>query len=104
MTVNNLTDPIGLYRRDLTDPARLQATTTGRRHLVDDLLEKLTRRCRKKSGQNHLFIGPRGIGKTHLLTLLEQGIGTDKTLAKNYSIIRFPEESNQSLFRRKPNN
>ena len=97
MTVNNLTDPIGLYRRDLTDPARLQATTTGRRHLVDDLLEKLTRRCRKKSGQNHLFIGPRGIGKTHLLTLLEQGIGTDKTLAKNYSIIRFPEESNRVL-------
>ena len=97
MTVNKTKDPIGLYRCDLTDPARLQATTIGRSHLVDDLLEKLMRRRSKKSGQNHLFIGARGIGKTHLLTLLEQGVNSDKALAAAYTIIRFPEESNRIL-------
>ncbi len=97
MPVSKKNDPIGLYRRDLTDPARLRATTIGRQHLLDDLLEKLERRRKKKSGQNHLFIGPRGIGKTHLLTLLEQGINTNATLKNSYTIIRFPEESNRVL-------
>ncbi|HIP83308.1 MAG TPA: tetratricopeptide repeat protein, partial [Desulfocapsa sulfexigens] len=97
MPVNKKKDPIGLYRRDLTDPARLCATTIGRQHLLNDLLEKLERRRKKKSGQNHLFIGPRGIGKTHLLTLLEQGINTNATLKNSYTIIRFPEESNRVL-------
>ncbi len=97
MTMNTQTSPIGLYRRDLTDPARLQATTIGRQHLVDDLLDKLQRRRHKKSGQNRLFIGPRGIGKTHLLTLLEQKIHSDANLNSSYAVIRFPEESNRIL-------
>ena len=94
---NQKVSPIGLYRRDITDPRQLAATTIGRRHLVDDLLEKLKRRGDKKSGQNHLFIGPRGIGKTHLLSLLAQGVAADEHLNNSYTIIRFPEESNRVL-------
>lgn len=97
LNVEKSNAPIGLYRRGLIDPARLKATTVGRQHLVKDILEKLRRRCNKKSGQNHLFIGPRGIGKTHLLSLLEQGISDYTTLRDNYRIIRFPEESNRVL-------
>ncbi len=94
---SGVNQPIGLYRGDLTDPERLNATTIGRRHLIDDLLEKLKQRQDKKSGQNHLFIGPRGIGKTHFLTLIEQGIAADATLKQSYTLIRFPEESNRIL-------
>jgi tetratricopeptide (TPR) repeat protein len=95
--MNSNFSPVGLFRRDITDPEQLVATTIARHHLVDDLLEKLKRRGNKKSGQNHLFIGPRGIGKTHLLSLLQYGIETDSDLNKRYSIIRFPEESNRVL-------
>ncbi len=95
--MNNKLSPIGLFRRDITDPEQLVATTIARHHLVDDLLEKLKRRVNKKSGQNHLYIGPRGIGKTHLLTLLQYGVETDSTLNSSYTIIRFPEESNRVL-------
>ncbi|MEE9355743.1 MAG: hypothetical protein V3U75_09165 [Methylococcaceae bacterium] len=95
--MNKKISPIGLFKRDITDPEQLVATTIARHHLVDDLLEKLRRRGNKKSGQNHVFIGPRGIGKTHLLSLLQYGIETDSTLNNSYSIIRFPEESNRVL-------
>ena len=95
--MNNKLSPIGLFRRDITDPEQLVATTIASHHLVDDLLEKLKRRSNKKSGQNHLFIGPRGIGKTHLLSLLQYGVETDSALNNSYSIIRFPEESNRVL-------
>ena len=89
--------PIGLFRQDITDPKHLAATTIARDHLITDLLEKLQNRGHKKSGQNHLFIGPRGIGKTHLLSLLAQGLNSDERLKKQYSLIRFPEESNRLL-------
>ncbi|HBS26448.1 MAG TPA: hypothetical protein DD827_04870, partial [Gammaproteobacteria bacterium] len=83
--------PIGLFRQDITDPKQLVATTIARNHLVDDLLEKLENRGNKKSGLNHLFIGPRGIGKTHLLSLIEQDLSSRNTLSKQYTLIRFPE-------------
>ncbi len=89
--------PIGLFRQDITDPEQLAATSVARDHLVNDLVEKLSNRGNKKSGQNHLFIGPRGIGKTHLLTLLEQQINAQDVLNKQYTLIRFPEESNRIL-------
>ncbi len=95
--MNSKTSAIGLFRRDITDQKQLVETTIARDHLVDDLLEKLKRRGQKKSGQNHLFIGPRGIGKTHLLSLVQYGIETDPALNNSYSIIRFPEESNRVL-------
>ncbi|MCK5663703.1 MAG: hypothetical protein KAI17_09460, partial [Thiotrichaceae bacterium] len=95
--MNNKVSPIGLFRRDITDPEQLVATTIARHHLVDDLLGKLKRRGNKKSGQNHLFIGPRGIGKTQLLSRLQYGVETDSDLNNSYSIIRFPEESNRVL-------
>jgi len=95
--VNKKISPIGLFRCDITDPEHLVATAIARHHLVDDLLEKLRRRGNKKSGQNHLFIGPRGIGKTHLLSLLQYGVETDSALNNAYSIIRFPEENNRVL-------
>ncbi len=93
----NTDSPIGLFRQDITDPKHLAATTIARDHLINDVLEKLENRGDKKSGLNHLFIGPRGIGKTHLLSLLAQGLASNDVLKKQYTLIRFPEESNRLL-------
>jgi tetratricopeptide (TPR) repeat protein len=88
---------IGLYRSGITDPVRLLKTSIGRDQLLDDMLDKLRQRGSKKSGINHLYIGPRGIGKTHLLSLLEYSIHKDDALESSYTVIRFPEESNRIL-------
>jgi len=56
----------------------------------------LTASASKKSKHHLLFIGPRGMGKTHLLSLIEDGVTQDETLASRCAIARFPEESNRT--------
>jgi tetratricopeptide (TPR) repeat protein/DNA-binding MarR family transcriptional regulator len=88
---------VGLFRGNITPIDRLLKTTVGRKEMLDDLLEKLERNVEKKGGQHYLFIGPRGIGKTHFLTLIENAIKTNENLQKRYTVIRFPEENNRIL-------
>ncbi|OJA03650.1 tetratricopeptide repeat protein, partial [Bathymodiolus thermophilus thioautotrophic gill symbiont] len=87
----------GLFRNGITDPQLLIDSTVGRSVLLKDILEKLQVRGSKKSGMNHLFIGPRGIGKTHFLSLIEQNILSTPPLLSKYTVVRFPEESNRIL-------
>ena len=86
----------GLYRADITSPERLRATTVAREHVLQDTLETLRASASKKSKHHMLFIGPRGIGKTHLLSLIKDGIAQDEELAASYAVARFPEESNRT--------
>jgi DNA-binding MarR family transcriptional regulator/2-hydroxy-3-keto-5-methylthiopentenyl-1-phosphate phosphatase len=44
-----------------------------------------------------LFIAPRGFGKTHLLSLIEDEIRENSDLSKAYHVVRFPEEANRLL-------
>ncbi len=89
--------PRGLFRNGITSPELLRESTVGREDVLDDILDKLKSRKNKKSGINSLFIGPRGVGKTHLLSLIEHSILDNKELKKQYEVIRFPEESNRIL-------
>jgi tetratricopeptide (TPR) repeat protein/energy-coupling factor transporter ATP-binding protein EcfA2 len=84
---------IGLYRSGITDSEHLRKVTVGRDHLLADIREKLQHSMTRKSKQHSLFIGPRGSGKTHLLSLVVQEIHDDKKLASHYVVARFPEES-----------
>ncbi len=89
--------PIGLFRAYVTDVDRLIQTTVGRKEMLEDLLEKLERNAGKKGGQHYIFIGPRGIGKTHFLSLVENAAQTRDALKRCYTVIRFPEENNRIL-------
>ncbi len=89
--------PIGLFRAHITPLDRLVKTTVGRQDMLDDLLGKLARQAGKKGSQSYLFIGRRGIGKTHFLTLIEHAVKTKKNLQKTYTVLRFPEENNRIL-------
>jgi hypothetical protein len=91
------TTSVGLFRSGITPIERMVHTTVGRKEMLDDILLKLKSGADKKSVQHYVFIGPRGIGKTHFLTLIENAVNTEEILKKKYTVIRFPEENNRIL-------
>ena len=88
---------IGLYRSGVTSSERLRHTSVAREHLLDNAIESLRGSVDRKSKSHLLFIGPRGIGKTHLLSCIEDAVQSDETLSASVVIVRFPEESNRTL-------
>ena len=96
MLESALSTNIGLYRSGVTSPERLRKTSVGREHVLDNAIESLRGSVGRKSKQHMLFIGPRGIGKTHLLSCIEDAVVSDEALSANVVVVRFPEESNQT--------
>jgi replication-associated recombination protein RarA len=90
---DNSSDTIGFFRPDFTQEKRLFDTTIARDEILDDLLSHLRKQTKKKRKQHFVFIGPRGIGKSHLLRILEYSIKNSESLQKEYIVIRFPEEN-----------
>ena len=88
---------IGLYRSGVTSPERLRHTSVAREHLLDNAIESLRGSVDRKSKSHLLFIGPRGIGKTHLLSCIEDAVQSDQALGSRAVVVRFPEESNRTL-------
>ena len=88
---------IGLYRSSVTSPERLRRTSVGRDPILGNAIESLRGSVGKKSKHHMLFIGPRGIGKTHLLSCIEAAVASDEALRVSVVVARFPEESNQTL-------
>ena len=88
---------IGLYRSGVTSPERLRHTSVARAHLLDNAIESLRGSLGRKSKSHQLFIGPRGIGKTHLLSCIEDAVQSDEALDASVVVVRFPEESNRTL-------
>ena len=88
---------IGLYRSGVTSPERLRHTSVAREHLLDNAIESLRGSVGRKSKNHLLFIGPRGIGKTHLLSCIEDAVQADDALGASVVVVRFPEESNRTL-------
>ena len=88
---------IGLYRSGVTSPERLRHTSVAREQVLGNAVESLRGSVGRKSKQHLLFIGPRGIGKTHLLDWIEDTVQSDETLSASYLVVRFPEESNRTL-------
>ena len=97
MAESLLASNIGLYRSGVTAPERLRKTTVARGHLLDNTVASLRGSARRKSKNHLLFIGPRGIGKTHLLSCIEDAVRSDEALGERIVVARFPEESNRTV-------
>jgi tetratricopeptide (TPR) repeat protein len=89
--------PLGLYRSGITGSLHRRSITVGRDTLVQDTVEILRKGIGRKPKHHFLFIGPRGIGKTHLLSLLEDEVQEQPDLNQAYHVVRFPEESHRVL-------
>ena len=88
---------VGLYRSGVTSTERLRHTSVARDHLLDNAIESLRGSVGRKSKNHLLFIGPRGIGKTHLLSCIEDAVRSVEALDASVVVVRFPEESNRTL-------
>ncbi len=83
---------IHVFRPNRTSPEDLEAIFVGRENLIEDILEHLNSWTVGASRQHYLLIGPRGIGKTNLLILLENRIKKRKELARKWCPISLPED------------
>ena len=92
-----LASNVGLYRSGVTSPERLRHTSGARQHLLDDTIKSLRSSLDRRSKNHRLFIGPRGIGKTHLLSCIEDAVQSDETLDARMVVVRFPEEPSRML-------
>lgn len=83
---------IHVFRPNRTAPEDLEAIFVGRENLLEDIIEHLNDWTVGASRQHYLLIGPRGIGKTNLLILLENRIKKSKELARKWCPISLPED------------
>ena len=66
---------------------------TGRKQLLDDLFSSIRAQWKKPTHQHWMLIGPRGIGKSHIITLLHHKIKNTPELSSKWLTIWFPEEA-----------
>ena len=88
---------LGFYRQGLTSAAHRRHITVGRATMLQDTMDTLRANAARSTKHHLLFIGLRGMGKTHFLSLIEDEIAADPALAAKYLVARFPEESNRTL-------
>ena len=80
------------YRPQRARPELLEKTSVGREPLLREVLGRLGRWRADRSRQHYLFIGPRGIGKTHLLRLFNYRVRSDAALRARWLPILLAEE------------
>jgi len=88
-----MVQPIHRYRPQRTPPKILEAIFVAREALLQEILGKLNRWQPGASRQHYLIIGPRGIGKTNLLMLIEHRIRQTPDLRRKWCPVSLSEES-----------
>jgi len=89
----DISHKLRIFRPHRTPPQELEKTLVGRDPLLNEILEKLENWETGKSRQHYLFIGPRGIGKTNLINLIDYRIGKNPHLNKKWYTVSFSEDS-----------
>jgi HEAT repeat protein len=80
------------YRPHLDKADDLEAISVARAPLLDEMFSRLQRWEPGASRQHYLLIGPRGIGKTHVLRLLQHRLSGVPTSDHKWFPLLFPEE------------
>ena len=71
---------LSVFTPSRTPPEDLEAITVQRHALIHDAVERVHESATTGNKHHLLFVGPRGTGKTHLITLLVHRLGQDRTL------------------------
>lgn len=70
----------------------LYETFVARKKLLDELLKTTKDNTGKKSIQHIILLGARGIGKTHMLQMIENKVADSTQLRSNWITVKIPEE------------
>ena len=84
-----------LYNPTIEEPDDLKKTLIARGTILNDLLKKIRSSSKDRGLKHYLIVGPRGIGKTHLLLVLHytvKGCYKEKSLVKSWISIKTNEE------------
>jgi tetratricopeptide (TPR) repeat protein len=72
--------------------ADLEAVFIKRHHLVDKAISSVHELADDGGVHHHLFIGPRGVGKTHLMSIIAHRLNADTTLANRVVVAWLDED------------
>ena len=90
---------LSIFTPSRTPPEDLEAINVQRHELLDDALERIEESATSGNKHHLLFYGPRGTGKTHLVTLLVHRLGEIQKLNKHLHIAWLNEdETSTTLF------
>jgi len=76
----------------LTPRAQLERISVGREGMVGDLIGRIQHAADTPSRQHTLLIGPRGVGKTHLLALTYYQAQDELSRGARFQVARLPED------------
>lgn len=91
-------DFIWRFTPSRTDPQLLEAIFVQREPLLVDLLERVAESATTASKHHVLLIGPRGFGKTHLITLLNHRLSKDATMSDRIRVAWLLEDETITSF------
>ncbi|UXE60787.1 MAG: tetratricopeptide repeat protein [Woronichinia naegeliana WA131] len=80
------------YTPSLMNPEDLDAIFVQRQPLLTDLLENIERSVLTEAKHHALLIGPRGIGKTHLISMIYHRVSANKVFKDKLKIAWLREE------------
>jgi DNA-binding MarR family transcriptional regulator len=80
------------FTPSLLDEATLEALFVARHHFVDDCVARIQRAAISTFRSAKLFVGPRGAGKTHLLSLVNYRARHLDEFGKSFQIAWLPED------------
>ncbi len=91
-------DFIWRFTPSRTEPELLEAIFVQREPLLQDLLERVAESANTGSKHHVLLIGPRGFGKTHLITLLNYRLSKDRSMADRIRVAWLLEDETITSF------
>jgi tetratricopeptide (TPR) repeat protein len=84
---------LSVFTPSRTAPEDLEAIFVQRQAMLDDAVERVRESATTGNKHHLLFVGPRGTGKTHLVTLLVHRLGQDEELKKHLNIAWLNEDA-----------
>gem|GEM_PF-1273263 len=91
---------ISRFSPQRSSPEDLEAILVQREPLLRDCVEKVSNSILTANKHQQLLVGPRGAGKTHLLTLIQHRIGKNKKLKNRYYLAWLGEDDLSTSFLR----
>ncbi len=84
--------PIWVFTPSRTDPKDLEFILVQRQELIQDAVERVRESALTDHKHHLLFVGPRGCGKTHLITLIVSRLTEDEELTDRLRIAWLNED------------